>query len=108
MSPDVTMLRGRELLICHCSLSVDLSFSAILFYVRENKLVVGHKVLIFFPSVCVCVHRVLVFNGSTNCHLLCNEHLLSHNLSTVSEFFTSTVVSTLFWTHHTSFDHCVL
>jgi len=50
MRPDVTMLRGRELLICHCSLSVDLSFSTSLFYVRENKLVVGHKVLIFFKS----------------------------------------------------------
>lgn len=49
-TPDVTMLRGRELLICHCSLLVlDLSFSASLFYVRENKLV-AHKVVIFFKS----------------------------------------------------------
>lgn len=46
---DVTMLSGRELWICHRSLLLDLSFSASLFYVRENKLV-GHKVLIFFKS----------------------------------------------------------
>lgn len=49
MLTDVTMLSGRELWICHRSLLVDLSFSASLFYVRENKLV-GHKVLIFFKS----------------------------------------------------------
>ncbi len=46
---DITMLSGREPWICHRSLLVDLSFSASLFYVRENKLV-GHKVLIFFKS----------------------------------------------------------